>query len=53
MLKTELQTCSQTIASPVNVLFAECPAELVGSLKKRLIEKKLSWDTTPLAELER
>ena len=53
MLKTELQTCSQTIASPVNVMFAECPAELVGSLKKRLIEKKLSWDTTPLAELER
>lgn len=53
MVETEIQTHSTTIASPVNVMFTDCPAEMVESLTARLIDKKLNWDTTPLAELER
>lgn len=52
MIKTEIQTCSQTIASPVNVLFADCGADFVDSLSDRLIDRRLSWDGVSFSEIE-
>lgn len=52
MLNTEVQNFSQTIASPVNVLFADCEKEVVDFLQDRLIAKKLSWDTVLSEQLE-
>ena len=53
MLKTEIQTHSQTIASPVNVLLADCTTEFAQSLSDRLIEMKLNWDAVAFDDLEK
>lgn len=53
MLKTEIQNYSQTIASPVNVLFTDCTPEIVQMLSDRLIDMKLNWDSIELNDLEK
>jgi len=51
MLETDIQTCSQTITAPVNVLFADCESSLVDALRPRLLAGRLSWDTVAFSEL--
>lgn len=52
MQNQDIQQCCQTIAPSVNVLFADCPEEFVDCLRHRLLDKRLTWDTVSLCELE-